>query len=137
MATRVSSTLNNMEDTNISSYALKLQGKAELPREIEIGNNYHISLEGSITNFTESDNDDGTHSRIYTFKPVKLELLDKLGKTIKLRDARSKSQLWRARVWSVWKEQNINMPFEQYYENTMDNLIYAAPEVLGMYAPQQ
>lgn len=119
----------------INSHILRLQGKAELPRAIDIGSNYHVSLEGSITNFTESSNDDGTHDRIYTFKPVKLELLDPRGETLKLKDARSKSQLWRARVWAVWKEQNIGMPFEKWYDSVMDNMIYAAPEVLQMYKP--
>ncbi len=117
----------------ISSYHLKLSGKAELPREIQIGSNYHISLEGSITNFTEADNEDGTHSRMYTFKPVKVELLDPLGKSLKLKDTRSKSQILRARFWSIWKEQNINMPFEEWYDGLMDNIREDALMVVSMY----
>lgn len=120
----------------INSHILRLQGKAEMPREVKIGNNYHISLEGSITNFTQSDNEDGTHNRTYTFKPVKIELLDPTGETIKLKDARSKSQLWRARCWSIWKNQNINMPFENWYDQLMDNLVADGAMVAEMYAPK-
>lgn len=108
---------------DINSHILRLQGKAELPEEVSIGSNYHISLEGSITNFTESDNQDGTHNRIYTFSPVKVELLDPKGKTLKLRDARSKSQLWRAACWRHWKEHDISDPFEQWYDVIMQTMI--------------
>lgn len=119
--------------TVVTSFILRLQGKAELPREIEIGNNYHISLEGSITNFTESDNDDGSHSRTYTFKPVKVELLDPTGETLKLKDARSKSQIFRARCWAIWKEQNAPESFEVFYDRFMDTLREHAAEVIDMY----
>ncbi len=117
----------------ISSYHLKLSGKAELPREIEIGSNYHISLEGSITNFTESDNDDGSHSRMYTFKPVKVELLDPQGKALKLKDTRSKSQLLRARFYAIWREQNVPVAFEIWYEGLMDNIRRDAEMITSMY----
>lgn len=118
---------------DIKSHILRLQGKAELPHEVSIGSNYHLSLEGSIVNFTESDNDDGSANRVYTFKPVKLDLLNPLGKTLKLKDARSKSQLWRARLWGIWKEQNINMPFDEWYDELMANMIYGAAEITEMY----
>lgn len=120
----------------ISSHILRLQGKAELPREVKIGSNYHISLEGSISNFTQNDNEDGTHNRTYTFKPVKIELLDPLGETLQLKDARSKSQLWRARCWGIWKNQNINMPFDEWYDKVMDAMIIDGAMVTEMYGPK-
>ena len=119
----------------ISAHILKLTGKAELPREIEAGHNYHVSLSGSIPSVTESDNEDGTFTRTYTFRPVKIELLDAQGKTLKLKDARSKSQLFRARTWSQWKDRPENQTFEQFYDALMDNLINFAPEVIEMYGP--
>jgi len=120
----------------IKSHILRLQGKAELPQEVSIGSNYHISLEGGIVNFTASDNDACTANRVYTFKPVKLDLLDPLGKTLKLKDARSKSQLWRARCWGIWKEQNINMVFDEWYDALMSNMIHGAIEIIEMYMPK-
>ncbi len=124
-------------DVVISSHILKLQGKAELPREVKIGQNYHISLEGGITNFTQADNEDGTHNRIYTFKPIKVELLDHTGETLKLKDTRSKSQLLRSRLWAIWKEQNINMAFDQWYDTIMDNIRNDAAMAAEMYGPKQ
>lgn len=119
----------------ISSYHLKLSGKAELPRAIEMGSNYHISLEGAINNISESDNEDGTNSRMYTFKAIKVELLDPLGQTLKLKDTRSKSQILRARFWAIWKEQNINMSFDEWYDKLMDNMREGAVEIAEMYGP--
>lgn len=121
----------------INSHILRLQGKAELPRAVTIGSNYHISLEGSITNFTQSDNEDGTHNRTYTFKPIKVSLLDPLGETLQLKDARSKSQLLRGRFFGIWRTQNINMPFEQWYDSVMDAIINDGAMVAEMYGPKQ
>lgn len=117
----------------ISHHVLKLQGKAELPKEIAIGQNYHISLEGGVTNYTEMDNEDGTHSRIYTFKPIKIDLLDPKGESLKLKDTRSKSVLFRARLWSAWKDHPTNKTFDEYYDGLMNNLIKMAPEIISMY----
>lgn len=124
-----------MQPVVISSHILKLQGKAEMPREVAIGSNYHISMEGSITNFTEVDNEDGTHSRVYTFKPIKIDLLDPRGEALKLKDTRSKSQLFRARCWAIWKEQNVQAPFDQYYDQIMEAITRDAAMVLQMYGP--
>lgn len=100
----------------ISNHVLKLVGKSELPQPIEIGNNYHISLSGSVRTATDSDNDDGTISRIYTFKPVKIELLNELGETIKLKDTRSNSQLIRSLVYKRWVNAASTYSFDEYYD---------------------
>lgn len=98
-----------------SNYILKLTGRAELPQPIDLGNNYHIALSGSVRTATDSDNDDGTLSRIYTFKPVKVELLNNLGETIKAKDTRSNSQLIRSLVYKKWVNAASNVDFETYY----------------------
>ena len=120
----------------ISSYSLQLSGKAELPEGIEIGSNYHVATEGSITGSSDSDNEDGTLSRVFKFKPVKIDILTPMGKTLKLKDARSKSQILRARFWSIWKEHNIEMSFESWYDKLMDNMREGAVEISEMYGPQ-
>lgn len=117
----------------VSNHVLRLSGKAELPQEIDMGNNYHISLSGSVPKVEEHDNEDGTVTRIYTFKPVKVELLDKLGSTLQLKDTRSKSQLFRARVFGIWKQVYKEEAFDELYDALMDNLIEHAPEIVEMY----
>ena len=121
----------------ISNHILKLSGKAELPKAIDARHNYHVSLSGSIPSLTDSDNENGTFTRTYSFRPVKIELLDPLGETLKLKDARSKSQLFRARAWSAWKDSPFGLTFDEYYDELMENLIKYAPEVISMYGPHR
>ena len=117
----------------VSNFVLKLSGKAELPQDIEMGNNYHISLSGAVPKVEEHDNENGTVTRIYTFKPVKVELLDQLGNTLQLKDTRSKSQLFRARVFGIWKQVYKEEAFEELYDKLMDHLIEHAPDIIEMY----
>ena len=124
-----------IDPTLKNSYVLRLSGKAELPEPLEIGNNYHCSLEGSITSKTEADNNDGSHTLYYAFKPVKIDVLTPKGETIKAKDTRGKSQLFRGRIWALWNRKNLNMDAQTYYDKLMDKLIQHAEEVDEMFSP--
>ena|SRR3990167_3438955 len=99
----------------INSHILKLSGKAELPNEIEAGSNYHVSCEGSINKVELHDNEDGTWDKVYTFKPVKVDVLDKLGKSLKLKDPRSNSVRIRGALYREFMFLNEQMNFEDFY----------------------
>ena len=71
--------------------------------------------------------------RVYIFRPIKIDLLDPKGNSLKLKDTRSKSQLFRERVWAAWKDRPDNFTFEEYYDGLMDNLIKFPHEVVQMY----
>lgn len=103
----------------IKSHILKISGKSESPKPLDIGNNYHIALAGAITTVTDSDNDDGSLTRIYTFKPIRVEVLNPLGETIKLKDTRSNSQLMRSLLYKRWVNAASAMSFEDYYTKVM------------------
>ena len=105
--------LSNME--TINSYILKLSGKAELPHEIEAGNNYHVSCEGGINKVELHDNEDGTWDKVYTFRPVKVDVLDKMGKSLKLKDPRSNSVRIRGALYREFMFLNEQMNFEDFY----------------------
>lgn len=118
----------------MDTFLLKLTGKAETPERIETGHNYHVSLEGSVTSETKTDNEDGTHTYTALFRPVKMDLLDKKGKMLKLKDMRTASQLWRARVWTFWKNKaDTTTTDAEFYEKLMNNMIQRAPEIIEMY----
>lgn len=103
-------------DSEINSHILKLTGKCELPSEVAIGHNYHVSLKGSIISCTESDNEDGTLNRTYAFKPVTGEILTDDGEMLKLKDNRSNSTLIRQLVYKKWVNAASNAEFETYYD---------------------
>lgn len=123
-----------MSELTINSHILRLSGKAELPEEIQPGHNYHVSIEGSIPKVELHDNENGTWDKIYTFKSVKIDILDPLGKTLVLKDTRSQSQLFRAKLRHIYNfDQNISVDFDTFYKNIMSNLIENAAEVAEMY----
>lgn len=104
---------------NISNYILKMSGKCELPKEIAIGNNYSLRVSGAITGENTSDNDDGTMSKTYLFRPVLVEIENELGERIKGKDVRSRSQQMRNLLYKRWREQDEPISFEEYYDKEM------------------
>lgn len=110
---------------NITSYAIKLQGKAELPHDLLADQNYHVALDGPIEDYSVKTNHDGTYTKIWSFRPVKVELLDPTGKSIKLKDTRRNSQLIRARLWKVAHDEGCIHDFDDLYD-------IATPIILGM-----
>jgi hypothetical protein len=100
----------------ISSRYIKLSGKAEIDRDLETSHNYHISLQGSITSITDTDNQDGTLHRAFKFEPVKVELLNELGEIIKAKDTRKEAQKTRAWAYKYWEEAQLgDMDFDTFY----------------------
>lgn len=115
---------------NINSHILRLSGKAELPKEVREGFNYHVSCEGSITSSSLHDNEDGTWNKVYTFKPVKVDLLDPLGETLRLSDPRSMSQKFRAYLYKLHMDEGYTEPFPEVYEQAVYIAMSMAPRLL-------
>lgn len=105
------------------SFAIKLSGKAEITEAIPIGHNYKVSLEGSVISETTSDNDDGTKSHTYLFKPILVELLTEKGERLRAKDTRSRSQQLRSLFFRKWREANEPIEFDAYYEREMLRVI--------------
>src|SRR3990170_3118777 len=78
-------------EDKINEYVLRLGGKVTLLEPVDLGHNYSIKVGGSITEKTDKDNEDGTINRYFKFEPVQVEIISPLGKTIKSKDPRSKS----------------------------------------------
>lgn len=119
-----------MNKIEISSHILKLQGKAELPQEIELGFNYHIALEGSIIATSEHDNENGTADRVYTFRPVKVEILTPKGERLKLKDPRKNSQKLRNYLFKLYANEGYTEPFDQVYDMATLEILSLMPEIL-------
>lgn len=118
-----------------NEYYLKLGGKANIPQPLEIGRNYKLTTSGTVTSLTESDLNDGRHVVYYKFSPINMELIDDLGESIKAKDTRSASQLFRAKLWKHWQNLGTEMSFEDWYTSVMLNLIRCSEEVAEMYRP--
>lgn len=101
----------------INSNFLKLSGKVELPKELNIGENYSLAIHGSITSTTDHDNHNGTIDRSFKFEPVKCEILNELGEVLKAKDTRSDGQKTRAWAYKYWEdpENHVTMDFDTFY----------------------
>lgn len=117
----------------VSSHILRFSGKAELPSAIEIGHNYQVQAEGSITTMSENDNEDGTVNRIYTFRPVRIEIAIPTGETLKLKDARTNSQLMRALIFKHWKGLASPVSFEETYDKVCRGIMRDMSELFDRY----
>ena len=112
-----------IQEIAINEYILKLTGKATLPEALELGNSYKITIDGEITTATDSNNQDGTLNRIYRFEPILCEVLKDNGSTIKAKDIRKRSQQLRNGLWKKWKNENVEIDFETYYDRKMLSII--------------
>ena len=116
-----------------NDHFVRLTGKGNIPSGLEIGRNYALKANGTVTSITESDKNDGSHCLYYKFEPVTIELIDDLGESIKAKDTRSLSQLFRARVWKNWSKAPLSLTFEEYYERLMRRLIQQVDEITEMF----
>ena len=107
----------------MDSFCIKLQGKAEVAKPLEIGHNIHTTLEGSIVSETIEDNDDGTKTHIYKFKPVIVEVLTQKGERLRAKDTRSRSQQLRSLLFRVWRERNEPITFDEFYDQELLKII--------------
>lgn len=119
-----------MNDT----YLLKLSGKAELPDAILPGHNFHVALDGSIVSETISDNEDGTFTHTYTFRPVKVDVLTPKGEMLHLKDSRSNSQLIRGLLYKRWMNLASSIPFDEFYDRISRGIMRDIDEFIERYA---
>ena len=112
------------QENKINEYVLKLTGKCSVPQSLEIGHNYKITIDGSITAETRSDNENGTFNVYYKFVPIVAEIQKDNGPVIKTKDTRSMSTKLRKVIYWLWQnnEKEIRDP-EIAYQETMNAIL--------------
>ena len=123
--------MNETKNQNaVDDFLLKLQGKVAISEPCEIGHNYSVKIDGSITSKTEEDNNDGSSTFVYRLEPVLVEAITPLGKTLKAKDVRRISQRLRARVYVYWLNNQIEQDFEEYYQKIGEKIISNFDELM-------
>lgn len=122
-----------LESGNEDRHVLKLSGTAESPRPLKIGHNLHVSIEGSITSHTLSDNEDGSFTHTYKFNPVRIAMLNEKGETIKMKDTRSNSQLIRSLLWKEWSNggSQLDMDFDEFYDKVSKTIMFHVKDIVA------
>jgi hypothetical protein len=104
---------------NINSYILKISGAVEIPKELSSLHNYRVTIEGAVPKMETSNNENGTYDVTYKMKPIKLEIINELGETIKAKDSRSNSTLNRSQARAIWLNKKPNCEEEVFYDFLM------------------
>jgi len=99
-----------MEET----YFIKIAGKANVPEKVEIGHNYRLEIDASVTQEQRVDNEDGTFNVISKVEPITITIQKDNGKVLKGKDPRKNSVKFRK---SCWKVADINhIDDERFYD---------------------
>ncbi len=113
--------------TPINEHIIKISGTASLENELELGQDYKVTITGTIVSQTETDNDNGTRNKIHKLKPLMVESVEYKEKQIRIKDKSSTSQKNRSRHF-IWQQDHpIDVDYDQagelfrrYYDEIMD-----------------
>jgi len=120
------------EEKQIKDYVLKIKGKVSLLEPVELDNNYHLEIEGSIESVKDKSEHDGTYIRYYELEPIVVNLITNIGKTIKAKDPRSWSQKFRAKIKFQYDNSNVPYEFDSVYETIYKYLIAHSDELFNL-----
>lgn len=97
------------------TYYIKIVGKVNVPSKIEIGHNYALKMDCSVTQESKEDNEDGTFNVISKVVPITAEIVKSNGEIVKARDARKNSTKIRNLLHWKWQQSDNPTDFEEYY----------------------
>lgn len=100
----------------METYYVKIHGKANIPERLEIGHNFRLTSDCSVTQEQRIDNSDGTFDVIFKLEPVTVEIVQDNGKTIKAKDPRRNSQKIRNTLYREWALTLESIEFERFYD---------------------
>lgn len=98
------------------TYYLKISGKVNVPTKLEIGHNYKLVMDCSVTKEERSDNDDGTFSVVSKIEPITAEITKDNGEVVKAKDTRKNSQKIRNLLHFKWQSMVDAIDFELLYD---------------------
>ena len=110
------------EERKISEHVLQLSGKATLMEELKMGRAFKLEIDGAVDRTMDDDNEDGTITRYYRFKPILVKVLYEGGEITKTKDIRKRSQQMRAIIHHEWENRDDAIPEEEYYDRRMAEL---------------
>lgn len=107
----------------INDYVFKISGKAHLDKPIDLSRKYKIGMDGAIVSSAQHDNEDGTFTQEYKYKPIIVTIIEEGGEIIHARDLRSRSQQLRSAIWKKWKNEVEPISFDDFYDREMLKII--------------
>ena len=108
----------------ITEHILKIAGKATMLEPLDLSHSFKLEIDGAVTDTTDTDNQDGSFSRAYKFKPTVIKVIKDNGEVTKTKDTRGMSVQMRAVITREWREDGATtLTSEEYYDRRMGQLI--------------
>ncbi len=107
----------------MNSHTLKIGGTCEIPTTLEMGHDYVVAGKLSVTSIEKIDENNGEFEFCHKSKLHSIELVNRLGATVKGKAKGSQSQKLR---FSIMEKENT----EEYYQAVMSALIQNLDDIL-------
>ena len=115
---------------NNETYYLKIQGKVNIPERVDIGHNYKLTADCSITSESKIDNDNGEFDVVFKVEPITAEIQKDNGKIIKARDPRKNSQKVRNYLFKCYSAEGYCEDFDSVYDAFTYEVMSMTPGLL-------
>lgn len=106
-----------------NSFFVKISGKANIDKPLELGSGYKIVLDGEVVSSTNSNNQNGTYDVSFMFKPALASIENEYGEIQKSKDMRSYSTILRRAIYKMYESDAGETDDEAVYERTMQYIL--------------
>lgn len=113
-----------------NSYYIKIIGKANIPQALEIGHNFKVIADCSVTQEQKDDNENGTYDITYKVVPITAEISKDNGPTIKATDPRRNSQKIRNYLFKHYHDEGVVEGFDEIYDAFTFEVMANTPQML-------
>lgn len=112
------------------TYYIALRGKSNIPDKLEIGKNYSITADCSITQSKVDDNHDGTVNVTFKAEPMTIEITKNNGEIIRAKDPRRNSQKIRNYLFKLYADEGVVEDFSAVYDAATLEILSLMPQIL-------
>lgn len=114
----------------METFYVKLSGKCNIPQKLEIGHNYKLSGDCSVTSEQRIDNNDGTFDIVSKLEPITVAVERDNGEVIKAKDPRRNSQKIRNYLFKIYTAEGYIEDFDKVYDTFTHEVMGMTPELL-------
>lgn len=105
----------------INEHIISIGGRGNIASPLQFGQDYAVTLEGSITSITDINNEDGTINRLFKLKTAIIKEIEGKEGKIAIRDKSSLSKRIRSRQF-IWAQENqSDIDYEKFGQLLLQN----------------
>ncbi len=114
----------------MDTYYIKVQGKANISKPLNIGHNFKVVADCSIVSEQKSDLENGEFAITWKAIPVTIEVTKSNGEVIKAKDPRKNSQKIRNYLFKSYADEGFTEDFDAVYDAFTLEVMLMTPQLL-------